>query len=641
MENIYLHKFKNKIEDNIHCTIIEKNDTMKFICLCEANNDTLAQLFFRICNDQINNFIITHTDGVKIFTEILDNVNHILEKQYLLHSKEGISLFLWLLENNQIHFSMFGKNITGILVSENNIEDIISGMDTWEGRFVYDSHGDILHGETLYIISPAIDINIFGEECKSLGHLWLQEKSETLGKRIEKSYNNNGVIISIGIDIKSNPNKPQTYSIKKSNPNFKWWFENTIKWTQYWSKKIQESFYKLSHEAQNWSIIAGILMISILLYLIVTTLIKWQYTLFVPQKYRDIIAEARSDLDNATRITDQSENFGPALQKIREKILQVKIADVLKVDVELLEKDMAILEKTVNKVTTLKPEEFMTIFEFNQTIDALPFSIHVYRDKISLLTNTKIFWPFSPWETPKEATFPNNEKYLYSDIDTEGNIYVGTHVNKIYIFNNGIFSLQNIQQVGWWDRAKDINIYNSNIYLLSENRKQIYKHRRQSENTYAGKSLVINDEQIKNIIDSDIDGSVWILWGSNGSFSTEKILTAPKYERRSILINNLGINTIKDIAPETFKFFASEGYQEVYMLADNRIWVFLPSSKRFNDVQNITYIWQIDVPNTKITDIAIEQNGDIRKLYFGSTKDGVFMSKITIKDNKIVVLPTK
>lgn len=74
-------------------------------------------------------------------------------------------------------------------------------------------------------------------------------------------------------------------------------------------KKIQDSFVNLSRETQNWVIISGILVSVILLYLIITSIINSQYTIFVPQKYRDMLAEARVNLDDATRMVDQPENF--------------------------------------------------------------------------------------------------------------------------------------------------------------------------------------------------------------------------------------------------------------------------------------------------------------------------------------------
>lgn len=73
----------------------------------------------------------------------------------------------------------------------------------------------------------------------------------------------------------------------------------------------------------------------------------------------------------------------------------------------------------------------------------------------------------------------------------------------------------------------------------------------------------------------DIDGSVWLLSGTEQSVGTEKILTAPKYERRPITINGLGINTFANFNTETTKIYTGESYQEVYILADNRIWIFV------------------------------------------------------------------
>ncbi len=197
-----------------------------------------------------------------------------------------------------------------------------------------------------------------------------------------------------------------------------------------------------------------------------------------------------------------------------------------------------------------------------------------------------------------------------------------------------------MQQVGGWDKAIGMSVYNSNIYLLGTDAKQIYKYRKQAENNYSGRSFVISDNQTNPIVDIDIDGSVWALNNSN-PVSLEKILTAPRYERRPIVMNGLGINSFQNINPDTTKIYAGDLYQEIYILSDNRIWVFVPSSKRFSDVRYVTYIGQLDVPNVVITDLAVEQDGDVRKIYFGSPKSGIFSTKMTIKDNKIHILPSK
>lgn len=84
-----------------------------------------------------------------------------------------------------------------------------------------------------------------------------------------------------------------------------------------------------------------------------------------------------------------------------------------------------------------------------------------------------------------------------------------------------------------------MSVYNANIYLLGADMKQIYKYKKQAENNYSGRNFVMSDAQKYPIISMDIDGSVWLLSGSNNQIIMEKILTAPRYERRPIVINGL------------------------------------------------------------------------------------------------------
>jgi|GEM_PF-939277 len=243
--------------------------------------------------------------------------------------------------------------------------------------------------------------------------------------------------------------------------------------------------------------------------------------------------------------------------------------------------------------------------------------MYIFDKKLYFVTQKKIIGPYMAGESPKEYTIPNGESSVASDIDSDGRIYFTANSGKIYLFDKGTMNSLGVQQVGGWDENSDLSIYNSNIYLLSKDKKQIYKHRKQSENMYTGKSLVITPEtQTYPIVNMDIDGSVWLLASRDGGLITEKILTAPKYERRGIVMNSLGINTFTNTDPLVTKIYTDPAFQEIYVLADNRIWVFVPNSKRFSDVRSLTYIGQIDVPNIIITDLTVQQSGDIREVYF-------------------------
>lgn len=644
MHAVHLHKLSDSESPRSAGFSIQKDENTSFVCVCHTSNSTLTNTIHRMCTDHVLAFNPTEKDVMKVFTEILEKINHDLDNLYLHHKKSDVSLFVGLLLDDHLHFSMFGKELTGMIVSAENIEDIFSDMDSGEGHFVYDSHWDLRDNETLYIFAPKVDTHMLGNECQTLLHLPIEERMRLMGERIERTnVHKDGIIASISRGSLVEPEKtkwsPKKISDKR-NPIV--WMEDIKKSSSENIKKIQSNFVHLGKNTQTWTMVGGLILSIIFLYLVVTSVMQSQYTIFVPQKYREMLADGRTKLTEATRMIDQPDNFGPAIKNVKEIIQTVKSAWVLKVDVQLLEDDLANLEKSINKVTTLKREEYRDIFTFPQSTPSVPFSIYAKDKKLFFLTQESIIGPYIPGETPKQYALPDGQKYKLSDMDGEGRIYFSTDKDKIYIFDKWIFNTLNIQQVGGWDKSESLSVYNSNIYLLSSDKKQIYKYRRQAENSYAGRSFVITDnaQQINPIIDMDVDGSVWLMSGLD-RLSTEKILTAPRYERRPIPINSMGINTFKYLDSDITKIYAGESYQEVYMLADNKIWIFVPSSKRFTDVRNLTYAGQIEIPKVIITDIAIEQDGDVREIYFGSPGSGIFGTKITIKDNKIQVLQTK
>lgn len=80
---------------------------------------------------------------------------------------------------------------------------------------------------------------------------------------------------------------------------------------------------------------------------------------------------------------------------------------------------MAVLERAVNKVTSLKPEDYISVYNFKNAADSIPFSIYAYDKKVTLVTSSNIIGPFIPGEEAKETAIPNNEKYTFSDMDSE------------------------------------------------------------------------------------------------------------------------------------------------------------------------------------------------------------------------------
>ncbi len=309
MHKIHIERLGEKASPLTTGFQIDKNDNISFVCVCHTKNSTLTDTIHRLCSDHILDRDPTEKNALEVFTDVLESVNHALDALYLEYKKTDISLFIGLVTSSHLHFSMFGKEITGIIVSEKAIEDIMSDMDTGEGHFVYDSHGDIHENEVLYVFGPKVDNHVIGNEAKNLLHLDISDRCRLLAERMGRSFMDDGIIcaVSKGESVYQQW-QPQKMSHQKViQPKV---LLDTVKnMGSRGFSKIQGQFENFSKNTQNGILIGGLVVSIILLYLIITTLIQSQYTLFVPQKYRDMLAEARVSLNDATRMIDQPENF--------------------------------------------------------------------------------------------------------------------------------------------------------------------------------------------------------------------------------------------------------------------------------------------------------------------------------------------
>jgi hypothetical protein len=74
----------------------------------------------------------------------------------------------------------------------------------------------------------------------------------------------------------------------------------------------------------------------------------------------------------------------------------------------------------------------------------------------------------------------------------------------------------------------------------------------------------------------------------------EKLFTYPEYKIQSITLNKLPKNYELENKDELVKIVARSDLSYVYFFFNNRIWIFKPNSKRYQDVKSLEYIGQIE-----------------------------------------------
>jgi hypothetical protein len=130
------------------------------------------------------------------------------------------------------------------------------------------------------------------------------------------------------------------------------------------------------------------------------------------------------------------------------------------------------------------------------------------------------------------------------------------------------------------------------------------------------------------IFDFSIDGWVYLY------MEDSKILryTWDKNTLTSIILNKIpgewGIDTSK-----TSVFITRSYLSYTYILNGDRIWIFQPDSKRFQDVKSWNYIGQFELKsNHAIKHISVLRDG----LIYVTTTDWVYDIKFELIDGKII-----
>jgi hypothetical protein len=71
----------------------------------------------------------------------------------------------------------------------------------------------------------------------------------------------------------------------------------------------------------------------------------------------------------------------------------------------------------------------------------------------------------------------------------------------------------------------------------------------------------------------------------------------------------------------------------VYLLLNNKIFIFKPNSKVFTDTKGLTYIWQIEWATKKIKDFYVNYDWEILVL----NESWIYKLNFEISDDKIII----
>ena len=395
---------------------------------------------------------------------------------------------------------------------------------------------------------------------------------------------------------------------------------------------IKEKIKKQSKQVKNIIFLSWITVSFIFLYIMVSSVIWITNNSTQKEESKKNLIQARELVRLASENVANPEIFEQNIKKAEEIIFETKNKKLFLNDIWKILDDISIIKKQFNNIETFEENEENMIlpWDFSLATKVLKNS-----GKLYIIKQKKILWPIIAGKTPTETEFSKLElDEVFVDASVVWNeIILLTNFSKIVSFNkNSQFSYKDSIWQKTWEEAKSFSSYGQNIYLLSSSQNQIFKHRKSWNNFWAWVPYLKkqDSETISKILSIWID---WWIYMLKDDLSIVKLFASPKYRLESIIINKLPSNYEIENPKNKINLKSQAKLNYLYMLLNEKIWVFRPNTRRFQNTKSLTYIWQIEAKNEKIIDFFVNNDWELIVL----NKSWIYRLNFEISDDKLMI----
>lgn len=626
----------------------------------ETSNGSLLLLQVSFHDPKLGSFIentiidLILTNSISIGNDTYTHFGYLLErlnKYFKEIEKESdfasLSIFIGIVQDSTLHFSVL-KNAFAYLLKDGKIMNIAEGMgiDEKVPQFSYISTGAIGPDDTLCISNTNLLDHLTTDDMFEMTDKTNHSKEEMshiienlLSREIRETptdlillYNPEKITKKLSLSWNMTALE-KTLSIVKQK-SISWYnvCKTTCKESERLTHVIEE--VKKRVDMNNKYLRSGLFGLGVvvcigLLYMILGSIFTQKANTTIPEEYKNKLIEAQLIIEKSPKDMGNRDIFNENIKKAEDIIYEVRAKQVFLNDVKKLLGDISILKKQMNGIESFDPKTSPSeyLFEGNNFVVNGIFEIS---KRLYFVGKNSLIGPYVKGGEVKKYIYPDGEEAVSSDASSDGYVYIFTKTGRLLRFYKGEFTYVSAEGQKTWENGSTIKLFNSNLYLLSEDGKQIYKHR-PGVNGFASKSEVINVADMKghSILTFGIDGGFYLL---KEDLSIDKIFGIPSYEKRSIRINNLPDNYILE-DNKTPHFFNAPNLNYLYLVIENRIWVFEPDNKNYKDVKAVKYVGQIEFVEANLGAITVPKDGTI----ITATDTGVYTVNFEVSDGKLIV----
>ena len=539
-----------------------------------------------------------------------------------------IRILLGMLQGEDLTLSTVGGT-HGVFIEESGEFIDITVHENRSHEFHSITTGKIPVGATVYLANDDIEHILGNDVLAELASLTPDVWSETSKKVIEREVWVNLHIIRLSRRIYTTPTivstrwRKQADILRDRGIVLVEYIRSKRMWEK--TKWLIQKLPTLTNPRYQLAFLGiGVVLLFALAYSLVSSIL-WVLSTNTSDS-KNLLIQAKILIDDGQKLSGNPTAFNTKITQAEKILFDLRKEQSHMLDTQDLLNRIASMKKEVYDIQSIDMSRMDSIIPFNPA-EISPLWVIEKDNKLTLIGEWGAIINYVAGDkTLKVIPYPGWERIKSFDAGEDGSIYILTTQNHILSPRRDEFAYVNVTGQNSWEDALSLKTFNGNIYLLESNKEQIQRHK-PGVNGFSQKSSLLGKSQ-PGIFDMSIDGGVY-LYMEDG-----KILRYvwDKDTVTSIILNKIpgewGIDTSK-----TSTFVTRSYLSYTYILNGNRIWIFQPDSKRFQDVKSWNYIGQFEL-NTEsvVKSISVPRDG----LIYVTTSQWVHDLKFEFMDGKVI-----
>lgn len=616
-----------QLDDDLDC----------IICLSIKDKNIEELIFWKILDSVIDTI---HPKNVyKDFQNILENINAFIEKLGWRDTQvKWIHAFIWVYHKKTLYFSTVWKASCYLFNVNNDVVEITDKTDH-PRVFSHILSGDVASWESIVIATSRLLDTLSKDDLKEwfLEQQNIQSSWDIISHILEREDlgKNMGLIL-----LRKSSHSSEISALEKYYESAKYFglkvLDNSVSKKALWYFYIaKDKIFEKSIKTQQYVYAAWFLISIWVLYLIISQFLSFTSNTPNSNELKTQLITAQNYVISASESMNNEDMFTLNIDSANDIIGNLKKEEVFLWDLEKLDDEIDILQKQFNGVSPfiVNPENTLHKFE---TIKNITKVVDV-GGKIYIVHDRSITGPIGTGQDPEEYIFEDLRKddRFVDATWSDTNIVIVTQKGKVVNFaKNNFFSFADVSGQDTWENSPIVSSYGSNIYMISDNKQQIFMHKR-SWDVFNQWVAYLSDEDAQSIWEIyslAIDGGIYILKNDG---TIVKLFRSPTYRLESLSLNKL---------PKNYDFSSLNGFKvpyikagvnlnSVYMLYKNKIFVLQANSNRFQDTKSLNYLWQIEGKDIVIEDFYVRNDKEV----FVASESGVYRLEYDIIDEAITI----